>query len=90
MSPRTNRSTTHFRAPFALRGMDGLQPAGEYEISVDEEPIDGLSFLAWRRVATFIHLPAIGARSMGGQMLPVDPEELQAAIDRDATALDKG
>jgi hypothetical protein len=38
-----------------------IQPPGDYAIDEDEELIDGLSWLAYQRVATFIHLPAISA-----------------------------
>lgn len=41
-----------------LGGLEGKLPAGDYDIDHDEELIDGMSWLAWRRVATFIHLPA--------------------------------
>ena len=59
MNTRTTHTTVRFTAPFSLSGVDEIQPPGDYAIAEDEELIDGLSWLAYRRVATFIHLPAI-------------------------------
>ena len=90
MTARTKRSTVHFSAPFALHPLDGMQPAGDYEIDADEETIDGLSFIAWRRVATFITLPALSVpdrRSV--QLVGIDPAELEAALDRDGDQPEK-
>ena len=64
MSTRTKRSIVHFPAPFALAGVDELLPAGDYAVDNDEEPIEGISWLAYHRVATFIHLPAIASTSL--------------------------
>jgi hypothetical protein len=66
-----------------LRGFDAPQPAGEYRIEQDEEPIEGVSWLAYRRVATFIHLPAIAARSLTRQVVQIDPADLEAALKKD-------
>ncbi len=73
---RTTRHTVTFDRPFALSALDEVQPAGSYEIDVDEELIEGLSFLAYRRVATTIYLPlrANGAGSV--QAIRVQPGEL--------------
>ena len=54
---RTRRETVTFARPFRLRGVDEPQPAGAYTVETDEEPIEGLSFMAYRRVATVIFLP---------------------------------
>jgi hypothetical protein len=45
---------------FALKGADGILPAGDYRILTHEELIDGLSFLAYPRVATLIFPLAVG------------------------------
>ena len=57
MSLRTTSRTITFARPFSLDGLDETQPAGSYTVQTDEEPIEGLSFLAYRRVATVIFLP---------------------------------
>jgi hypothetical protein len=58
MNTLTKHTTVRFTAPFSLRGVDEVQPPGDYAIDEDEELIDGLSRLAYRRVA--IHSPAGG------------------------------
>src|SRR6266404_4388139 len=54
MTTRTRRETVNFLHPFSMKGVDRLLPAGAYEIITDEETIEGLSFAAFRRVATMI------------------------------------
>lgn len=83
MSTRTKRSIVTFSAPFGLSGIDGMQPAGDYAVDHDEELIEGISRLAYRRAATFIHLPAIASRSLTSQLMAVDPAELEAALQQD-------
>ncbi len=68
-----------------MSSIDEPQPPGTYRLVVDEEEIPGLSFLAFRRVATMLHLPAVLAASQIRQVVTVDPVELQAALDRDTS-----
>ena len=68
-----------FAQPFFLRSIDSVLPAGTYNIDTDEELIDGLSFVAYRRVATWIHLPSIGTKSGSSEMVMVQPSELSSA-----------
>ena len=73
-----------FRHPFFLAGIEEELPAGGYTVETDERPIEGLSFNAYRRVRTLIHLPATKAGSQGlTRMLEVDPNALDAAQKRD-------
>ncbi|RUW50900.1 MULTISPECIES: hypothetical protein [unclassified Mesorhizobium] len=84
MPDRTTRSIAHFTAPFVLGGLEGQLPAGDYDIDHDEELIDGMSRLAWRRIATFIHLLA---RAMNNpptsQLVASDYMDLETALMRD-------
>jgi hypothetical protein len=84
------RSTTTeitFRHAFALKGHASAVPPGTYRVDVEEEPIEGLSFLAYRRLSTFIRLPLAGRGGSGStQSLLVDPKELEQALERDAAA----
>jgi hypothetical protein len=83
MTVRTSRRTVTFTQPFSLSGIDGEQPAGSYTVETDEELLPGLSFPAYRRIASLIFL-----RPRGGPLVEevasVDPLELQAAQERDA------
>lgn len=83
MTTRTTRTRIRFSSAFRLSGFDAPLPAGEYEIEQDEEEIEGVSAIAYRRVATFIHTPAISVRSLTRQMVPIDPAELDAALAKD-------
>jgi hypothetical protein len=81
---RIDREEITFSYPFTLPGLDGPQPAGTYLVVTEEEEIPGLSFLAWRRIATFIHLPAKGVVSAREQIVTIQPQDLVAAQTRDA------
>ncbi len=54
MIARTLSKTAAFSKPFLLKGVDRILPAGDYRVVTDEELIEGLSFPAYRRVATMI------------------------------------
>ena len=56
MTTRTTKSTVSFTRPFSLSGFDGEQPAGSYSVETDEELLDGVSFPAYRRMATMMQL----------------------------------
>jgi hypothetical protein len=87
MSLRTTSKTVTFARPFSLSGLDETQPAGSYTVQTDEEPIEGLSFLAYRRVATVIFLPLRHGGTGSFEAIPVTPEALDAALARDASGL---
>ena len=88
----TQSTTTEvtFRHAFDLEAVGSGLPAGTYRVDIEEERIDGLSFLAYRRLSTYIRLPAIGHRSTSEPMFLVDPKELTAAQERDAAATANG
>jgi hypothetical protein len=83
MTNRTTQITVSFSFPFLLPGLDAPQPAGEYSVDYDEEAIEGISRLAWRRVGTFIHLPAISMSGSRQQMVPINPADLEIALEKD-------
>ncbi|WP_265517307.1 hypothetical protein [Nitratireductor luteus] len=84
MTIRTTDTQITFQQPFMLSAFNIRQPAGVYRLVVDEEEIFGLSFLAYRRTATMLHIPAISVEGVRHQVVEVDPEELAAALDADA------
>lgn len=85
MTNRTTHTVVQFKSAFVLPGFDKPQPAGDYAVDNDEELIDAASRLVWRRTSTFIHLPAISAPASKQQMVPVDPADLDAALEHDRT-----
>lgn len=83
MTRRTVQTVASFSSPFMLPGFDASQPAGDYLIDQDEELIEGLSRPAWRRVGAFIHLPAVAIQAPTRQMVPINPADLDAALEKD-------
>lgn len=83
MLNRTLRVDVVFRHPFRLQGWVEAQPAGTYIVETEEELIEGLSFIAYRRVATTITRQATRSGALM-QMIPVEPDILAAALAADA------
>lgn len=83
MTTRTTETTVTFRRPFTLDALDSVQPAGTYRVETDEELLPGLSFDAFQRVATMLHLPAMSATGGRRQVVTIDPAELAAALAAD-------
>jgi hypothetical protein len=84
MTVRTSRKTVTFTRPFSLSGIDEVQPAGSYTVETDEEELPGVSFPAYRRIATLILLRSRNGGRVIEQLISIDPLELQAAQERDA------
>ncbi len=85
MTLRTSCTTVTFTRPFLLKGIDAEQPAGTYRIETEEEALEGLSFLAYRRVSTTIFLPTLPGSAVSGRVVTIDPLELEAAQAGDAS-----
>ncbi len=92
MATRTTESIVRFAHSFSIEGIERTLPPGEYRVVTEEEPIEGLSFLAYRRVATSIVLPLVFERSISPradrfasvEVVPVAPADLARAVQRDA------
>ena len=85
MTTRSRREVVTFRHPFRIRGIKRLLPAGVYQVVTDEETIEGLSFPAWRHVATMITVPADGMRG-AIELLSIGSVDLADAQRTDASA----
>ena len=83
MTIRTTRTTVSFSHPFILQDLEGVQPAGEYVVLIDDELIEGLSRIAYRRVATLFQTPAISASQRLLQSFSISQTHLDAAIMKD-------
>ena len=83
MTIRTTSKTVTLIAPFFLSGLDKLVPAGSYTVETDEELLEGLSFPAYRRLSTLIHLHAKFANGEVVETVVIDPKELDAALALD-------
>ncbi len=83
MTTRSHETTATFSRAFALSEVDRPLPAGTYRVVIDEEDIPGLSFLAFRRTATRLYVPALSAPGGVSEMFLVDRGEFAAALEAD-------
>ena len=83
MPIRTSVKNVTFHKPFLLKGMNEVLPAGTYTVETDEERLDSISFPAYRRVLTVLHLRAKSGNPLLTRALTIDPAELDAALNRD-------
>lgn len=81
MPVRTTETNVTFRRPFKLSAFNGQRPAGTYRLVTEEEQILGLSFLAYQRTATLLH---VAAADGSHQVFMIDPAELASALEADA------
>jgi hypothetical protein len=84
MTTRTTRTEVVFKRPFILDGMDTVQPAGTYAVDTEEESLDALLSVGWRRVSTVMLLATAG----GTEYLTIRPEQLHEALMRDGAQQD--
>jgi hypothetical protein len=80
MTVRTHTKTVTFNRPFVIGGMDEVLPAGDYQVETDEEPIEGVSFLAYRRVSVRIHIPSPGGNPALTRTVVLSPDVLDATL----------
>ncbi len=86
MTMRTSEKIVTFKRSFVLVGLDQAQPAGSYSVETDEELLEGISFPAYKRTATRIRLRKNPGRPGVVETVKIDPEELNAALMRDAVS----
>jgi hypothetical protein len=86
MTTRSKETTVTFSKAFALSEVDRPLRPGTYRVVVDEEDIPGLSFLAFRRIATMLYVPALSEPGGPIEMFLVNPDELAAALEADRVA----
>ena len=80
---RRSKSVVTFAHPFVIRGYCDELPAGSYEFVLDEEPLHGLSFEAYRRTASYLVVANQPGHLGRTEMRPIDPKDLEAALSRD-------
>ena len=86
MTETSNQRSVTFAHPFSLEGVEGMYPPGTYAISETREQVEGLSFIGYRRTKTTIELPGSNPAYVSRQLVEVEPDELEAALARDARA----
>jgi hypothetical protein len=84
MNYRTTPHSLTFTDPFTVHGIDAVQPAGTYLVEMDEEEIEGLSFIAYRRVATRLRLATDPSHPGVTEFVEINCAEITAALDAPA------
>lgn len=83
MNTRSSRKRVSFSHPFILSGYSDELPAGDYEILVEEELLQGLSFEAYRRTSTYMVVAGNGSHAGRTEMRLITEQDLEAALSRD-------
>ena len=89
MTMRSTRSTVTFSNPFNFPGYAGDLPAGEYEVLVEEELLQGLSFEAYRRTATYLTVRGRGRHAGRSELRAISSSDLKEALSQDQGATKK-
>ena len=76
MALRTTRKSVTFNAPFTLKELNEVQPAGTYDIVTDEEIVEGNERNVYIRVATVLYIRTIGTT----RMVTIDPRGLEGRL----------
>jgi hypothetical protein len=84
MHERTTRKSLVFLHPLSLAGIEEMLEPGTYIVETVEEMIEGLSFVAYRRISTTIEMDVNGLGQRARQVVAIDPVDLQRAQERDA------
>ncbi|WP_300073698.1 hypothetical protein [uncultured Ruegeria sp.] len=83
MSTRSSRSMVTFANAFVLPGYSDELAAGEYEIVVEEELLQSLSFEAFRRTGTYLVVHGKGSQIGRTEHRPITEKDLETALRRD-------
>jgi len=80
MLTRSTRSMVTFSNEFTIGDSQRELPAGTYEIVVEEELLQGISFEAYRRIATYLMVRGRGSNAGQTTMQMTTKEDLEHAI----------
>lgn len=80
MFTRSTRSMVTFANDFKIGGPQKDLPAGTYEIVVEEELLQGISFEAYRLIATHLMVRGRGKKAGQTTMRVISREDLDYAI----------
>ncbi len=87
MSTRIKMKSVTFARPFFLDEIDRELPAGVYALEVEEEMLDGVTFVGYRRVGTRMTVPSSAGTGMETWL--IRPDGLDAALERDRLQHDR-
>jgi hypothetical protein len=83
MTMRSSTSHVEFRHPFNVPGSREQLPPGRYEVLVEEELLEGLSFAAYKETAAYLMIYGKGHKSGPTEMRPISSAYLNMALKRD-------
>ena len=84
MSTRSSTSVVEFKHPFVVPGSPEQFPPGRYEVLVEEELLEGLSFAAYRETGAYLMIYGRGQNSGPTEMRLISSAYLTMALKRDA------
>jgi hypothetical protein len=84
MTLRSSTLLVEFRHPFDVPGSREQLPPGRYEVLVEEELLEGLSFAAYKETAAYLMIYGKGHNSGPREMRPISSAYLNLALKRDA------
>lgn len=84
---KTTQKTYVFAAPFKLTGFDHSFPAGSYTVEIEEEMMEGMSFVALKHIGTtmrIIHtLKTCAEPESLNKTFHIDPRDFDMALLKD-------
>lgn len=84
MTTRSTTSVVEFKHPFVVPGSPRQFPPGRYEVLVEEELIEGLSFAAFRETGAYLMIHEKGHSTRPTEMRSISSTYLDMALKRDA------
>ncbi len=84
---RISHKTVTFSNPFHIKGFNDLFPPGSYVVETTEELVEGVSFTAYRRVSTELHLKGKLNGMIVDRILNINPVDLDLALAQDCEPL---
>lgn len=84
MTTRSSTSFVEFNHPFVVPGSPRQFPPGRYEVLVEEELLEGLSFAAYRETGAYLMIYGKGHNSGPTEMRSISSAYLTMALKRDA------
>lgn len=85
MTITSRRESVVFRHAFRIQGIDRTLPAGAYDVITDEEAIEGISFLALRRITTSFIASGGPTARLSTEAFDINPDDLKEALRVDAS-----
>jgi hypothetical protein len=77
---QSKESIVRIDRPFRLSNGTRTYPAGDYEVTTENEQLGDFTFEAFRRISTRIYLPPVSGQMGIGEILEIDPVELENLV----------